>query len=175
MPSKDIGEAFEKLEHPSNDQGPNSESSWSEDNTQPAELVYKLSRVERYLIKRNLNGYTRLFSGEKLQTETKEQLTDANVNLYRSLIGLSRKSNAIAHGVVLNLDSSLRLQIIRALIGNHSLVVDPELASKKSKKKMVEQNNDLIVKLNKLQLDVIAGIPDFPGCTDGFVLNGKLA
>ena len=110
-----------------------------------------------------------------MQTETQEQLTNANANLYKLLIGLSPKPNAPVGQVVLNLDSSLRQEIIQILIDNHSLVVDAESADEAKQKKMIEQNNELIARLLKLPFSVTTGTPGFPGSTDGFILNGKSA
>ena len=87
-----------------------------------------------------------------------------NTDLYQALISrpLKSSSNAPAGSgssskVVLDLNSITRLQIIRTLIANQSLIVDGDSASEKSNMHLVEKNGELIAKLAKLPVSVTTG------------------
>ena len=129
---------------------------------QPAEFVYKLGWTTRDEIILSLNRYTRLLYGEK--NETSEMLMCENTDLYQALISLPLKSSSNAPAgsgssskVVLDLNSITRLQIIRTLIANQSLIVDGDSASEKSNMHLVEKNGELIAKLAKLPVSVTTG------------------
>ena len=128
---------------------------------QQAGLVFKLDWTTRDEIIFNLNRYTALFCGEKIETAGKEKLVYDNTDLYQVLIGLPLKSNAsvpVASGqpnkIVLDLDGISRLQIVKTLLANQSLVVDGESTSEENKSEMVKQNNELVVKLMSLPVSV---------------------
>lgn len=142
----------------------------------PNEL-YQLNWSARDEIIVNLNRYTQLLCGEKIESET---LMYENADLYQALIVLPLKSEPSSpastgqpaagrpsNRVVLDLDGSLRLQIVSALMTNHSLAVDGESASVEAKQKMIERNNKLIVKLVNLPINLNAG------STNGVAVKGK--
>lgn len=166
--TENSSDAFEEIEYSS------SSSSQSSDNQnanqtdqndaskQPTELVYKLDWTTRDEIMISLNRYTRLLYGEKDETETSEKLMYENTDLYQALISLPLKSNAPGGSgrsskVVLNLDSSVRLQIVSSLIANQSLIIDGDSASEESKMQLVEKNSKLIARLAALPVSVTTG------------------
>lgn len=142
---------------------------------QQAGLIFKLDWTTRDDVIFNLNRYTALFCGEKVEADGKEKLMYDNTDLYQVLIGLPLKSNAsvpVASGqpnkIVLDLDGTTRLQIIKTLIVNQSLVVDGNAASEEDRSNMVKQNNELVVKLVNLPVSANAGFAKEPAA------NGKL-
>ena len=83
-----------------------------------------------------------------------------NTGLYQVLINLPLKCN-VADGhslntVNLDLDFSTGLQIVCTLFFNHNLI-NCELVSRENKLKMIEQNNELVVRLQKLPVSVVTG------------------
>ena len=83
-----------------------------------------------------------------------------NTALYQVLINLPLKCN-VADGhslntVNLDLDFSTGLQIVCTLFFNHNLI-NCELVSRENKLKMIEQNNELVVRLQKLPVSVVTG------------------
>ena len=119
------------------------------------ELVFKLDWPTRDEIVVSLNRYTRVLCGEKADAElASDKLMSDNMKLYQALLNLPLKSSD-ADGrhsgrIALDLNASVRLQIINSLVGSHSLVVQSETAGEENKMKMVEQNNDLVSRLAKL-------------------------
>ena len=126
------------------------------------QLIYKLDWSTRDAIIFSLSHYTQMLYGGKTEIAlAKDKLVNGNLSLYQSLLKLPPKSDddASAEGrgskrITLDLDSAARSQIINTLLENHSLVLCAKSASEESKMKMIEQNNDLVVKLAKLPFSI---------------------
>lgn len=150
------------------------------DKQQTDELIYKLNWTTRDEIILNLNRYTQLLCGKKAETEIKEKLMYDNTDLYQILISLSLKGQSSDNApdascksskVVLGLDSDTRLQIVRTLIANQSLVVDGDSTREANKMNMIKQNNEVIVKLVNLPFSVINGPSDESALISKFDLS----
>ena len=138
---------------------------------------YQLNWSTRDEIIVTLNRYTQLLCGETIKSES---LMYDNADLYQVLIALPLKSefnpqdklSAVARSpnkVVLDLDGSSRLQIVSALMTNHSLAVDGESASEENKQRMIERNNKLIVKLVNLPINLNANPTEDPAAKGEFL------
>ena len=140
----------------------------SKKSTEPVYLLDLNTRDEIVVV---LNRYSRLLCGGTTTVQTKEKLMNDNTNLYRALIDLPLKFDASdeSHhsGVALDIESSIRSQIVKTLFANHSLVFGGESVSEERKSKMVEQNNELVARMAKLPIGVI------DGSVDGTVSNGE--
>ena len=151
---------FSPPSRPSN-QNASSQTDQNGTSKQPTELVYQLDWTTRDEIIISLNRYTRVIYGEKV--ETNEKFMSENIDLYQALISLPLKSSSNAPAgsgsskVVLDLDSSARLQVVNTLMANQSLIIDVDSASEESKMQLVELNNKLASSLITLPVCVTTG------------------
>ena len=139
------------------------------------QLIYKLDWPKRDAIIINLNHYTQMLYGGKTEIAlAKDKLKKENANLYQVLLDLPLKSDTDAstgsdHSgkAALALEISTKSLIVTTMLANHGTLFSTESATEESKMKLVEQNNDLVARLAKLQIIMCP--------VDESFLDGKLA